>query len=383
VRSSRAAIGVALVVLPQLASAHPINTALSVVSEDAIRIGHGLVTLDEMGRWRFVCPAAWGGPETPLSLGLGPDTMVVIAGDGAFEMTLDGIAALLEERIVASRTRELERAGGVVLALASDVRGSIVAAFEAGSARVILEETRRLHSIEGTEDGFVATSSAAEGVRLTTYGLDGSEVGSSIVPYGEIATATAGIERAGGELYALLAHPGEYRLARIDGDRLRLIATSELPILGPVRAGEEVWFIEDGALLRATGTDVEVIDQTQLYSCLEEGDGFIYACIDTRIYALRPNADPELLFDLLDVKGPRLSHFDPDDRVSCEFEWAIFASEAGLDPTIPDDGEEEPAPSCGCTATPRGGAGSVLLLFLVCLRAWRQRARRMVRLPSR
>jgi hypothetical protein len=385
---SRAAICALLILLvPRSGSAHPINTALSVISADAIRIGHGLVTRDPQGRWRFVCPVTWGGPIAPLSLALDGDTMVVIGEEGAFEMTREGIVMPRFVPGVAARTaREVERAGDRVLALASGAKGSVIASFGPGSSRALVEDERRLHSIEASPSGFAVTSSDAEGIRIEEYGLDGAPAGASLVRYAGIATATVGIERAGDELFAVIAQPAEYVLARIEGDRLRLIASSAAPILGPVKAGEEVWFIEEGALLRVNGGEVQVVDQTQLYGCLEEDAGTIRACIDAQIFELLPDGRRELLFELAEVKGPRLSHLSPEDRVTCEFEWTIFAGEVGLDPTIPPDEEPPPPhPECGCSTTEvsRSLRSWWCLLLLACLRAWRQRSRRLVRLGPR
>jgi hypothetical protein len=377
-RRQLALVLVAAAVSARFAAAHTTPAVLGVISDaggelGAVRLAHGLAARDEQGRFRFICPHTWGGPDTPLALALGGTAapIVVIGAQRAFELGARGEATPATSAIDTATAKKLVRGGGFVFALAGDRDSSLVLRFEPGRATPVIEDRSTIHSIAATRARLYTVAPAAEGAALGEHALDGAELGDTIARGPDLRDATLRLGSAGDRLYLTAARAGETRLFRVDDGALAELATSTTAVLGPVRAGGEDVVLEGGALRRAGGA---VIDAARAYTCLDEGEAGAYACARTVLYALEPGgAAGAAVFDVAEVKGPRLAGLDEDARLACELEWRDFALEAGLDPAIP---AEEPASSapgegCGCTA---GGRPSVIGLALLFL--WQRRRSR-------
>src|SRR5262245_30356576 len=114
------------VALVMLVATHLSPSVLGVVAEEngtptAVRLAHGLATLDAEGRWRFVCPGTWDRiPDAPLALALPERRIVVIGSERAYELDIDANPEARTTPGVTSLTaKKLARAGDAVFALAS------------------------------------------------------------------------------------------------------------------------------------------------------------------------------------------------------------------------------------------------------------------------
>jgi hypothetical protein len=379
VRTSLAAI---LLLLAQTsAHAHQLSGSLGVVSDAggelwAVRLPVGLAIRDEQDRWRFVCPAIWGGPDRPLSRRLGSN-ILIIADSGPFEMTRSGLLASHgPTHADASRTVDLELVDETVLGLVLAPPGAMVFGFDAEDTRAILTSTVPYESVEADVDGLMVGSSTTGGVRIARYGLDGRERSRSFVRYANPSRAIMELERIDQEIFLLFTSASSAQMARVEGDVGRALASSAAPILGPARIAEEIFVVVDDALQRVGSEGIDVADDSRSYRCLEEGVSNAYVCTPRTIYAL--DADTALLpvFDLGDVEGPRLADLDPNVEAACEFEWLIFAGDNGLDPAIPQDIDPMPPESgCACSASGASTPSSIIPLAMIAI-VRRSRARR-------
>lgn len=345
------------VALVMLVATHLPPAVLGVVAEEdgaptAVRLAHGLATLDEEGRWRFVCPETWDrSPDAPLALAMPERRIIAIGVQKPYELDVDAVAEARVAPGVSSLTaKKLARAGDAVFALASTPEGAIVVRFDPGVSRPVLEASQSIHSITGAADRFLVSTSTASGVRIETHELDGTTRAAINVASTEAIGATSAIELAGDQLYAVFAKPASWTLARIDGDVATAIATSTTPILGPALAGTAAFVIAHSKLQRIDGDALSIADDTRAYTCIDAAEARAYVCARTKLFTLDDHGAPSsLAFDIAEVKGPRLAAFDEGQALACRIQWSDFAREAGLDPAIPEDKPPNPPPNTGCS----------------------------------
>jgi hypothetical protein len=376
------ALSIALLFAAREAEAHLALGVYGALTADggaltSVRIGHGLATVDELGRWRFVCPTVWEGPDSPPALGVpGEGSVVVIGASRPFEISLDAIA---ESRpaagVTALTTKKMIHAGPSVLTLASTRDTSVVYAFERGRTRPLLGD-RYIDSIAGGADRIYVATATSTGMAIEEIGLDGALLAKRTVSLDSAASAVLSLERTNERLFAGVLKTGDFRLFEIEGERASLIATATVALFGPVVVGSELFVLDRGGLARIGASGVEQVDRARRYNCLEELDGRTYACADRELYVLAAGGVlQEKKFSVADVLGPRLSHLGEDAQVACEFEWTIFAGEAQLDPAIPEepgtpDGGIDPDDSarCDCSSTKaRPEASTALIVLLICM----------------
>lgn len=359
-------------VSPKNAEAHLAPAVLGVVGEEggapnALRLAHGLATLDEQGRWRYVCPQTWAGPDAPLALAMKERRIAVIAASNAWELDPSGAAEVrVAPGLTTANARQLARGGDSVFALGSVPGAAIVVRFDAGSSQPVLSTPYGLDSIIAGDDRFEVARATPGGFTVERYDFDGEALPALTVASAEASGATITLERAHDALYAVYAKPSSWALARIDegAGTAAMIATSTAPIIGPVEGTNEQSFVVINArLARIDGAALAIADDSQTYTCASHG----YVCRRTLLYKLGDaGREAEPIFDLSTVRGPRLAHFDEDAGFVCKIEWGDFVREAGLDPTIPDADippKPEPEDGCGCRAAERGSVWTGLLLI--------------------
>jgi MYXO-CTERM domain-containing protein len=377
-----AAAAFVALVSTRAAHAHLAPAVLGVIAEEngapvAVRLAHGLATLDEESRWRFVCPRTWEGPDAPLALGISERRIVVVGATNTWELASSGIAERrLAPGVDTLTAKKLVNAGGSVFVLASLQGAAIVVRFDPGGSQPVLESSTSIDSIAAAEDRLILVGPAATGATLTEVTLEGGAIHSAVTRAPEAIGATISLERAGGELYGVFAKSNSWTLARFDGAAATVIATSTTPIVGPVESGGEKFVVINSKLARVTSSTVTITDESRTYTCATGA----YACARTQLYAIEADGSAErLVFDMTSVKGPRLAHFDEDARVACTIEWSDFAREAGLDPAIPDhpmDPKPEPKSGCSCSSTQPGARWPAVLLFALIFDVRRRPDRR-------
>lgn len=369
------------------AEAHLAPAVLGVAGEEngapnALRLAHGLATLDDQGRWRFVCPHTWAGPDTPLALSMKEGRIAVIAASNAWELAPSGTAEVrVAPGLTTANARQLARGGDSVFALGSVLGSAIVVRFDVGSSVPVLSTPYSLDSIIASDERFEVAHATPIGFSIERYMLDGTPISAAIdVASADAIGATITLERAHRTLYAVYAKPASWALARIDENAgtATMIATSTAPIIGPVEgANEKSFVVINSRLARIDENALAIADDSQSYTCAGRG----YVCRRTLLYALNDTGREEQpIFDLSTVRGPRLAHFNEDSRIACSIEWGDFVREAGLDPTIPDeDILPKPEPEdggCGCKTARGGSVWSALLLIAMIFGGRRRPDRR-------
>jgi MYXO-CTERM domain-containing protein len=371
---ARAVVVLLALVSPRGASAHLAPSVLGVVAEEngeptAVRLAHGLAELDAQGRWRFVCPHTWEGPDAPLALAYTERRIIVIAATNAWELDESGGANVRPTPgVTALNIRKLARGGDAVFALASASQSSIVVRFDDAAARPVLMASRTIDSIVANAQSFEIAYATNTGVMIESYAHDGTAGATSEAISTDAIGSTIALERSGDTLYAVFAKADTWTLARIDGALATTIATSTTPIVGPVRAGDRDYVIANGKLEHVEANGLVLDDESRGYTCADSGPINAYVCARTELYRLGAGGALELVFDMASVKGPRLAHFDEGSQIACTIEWTDFAREAGLDPTIPDDEnvpKPQPKTGCDCRTAGEGGSSGWLLAGLI------------------
>lgn len=363
----RSILAAALVFGALPAVAHQAPAVLGVVAEQdgtatALRVAHGLVAKDAEERWRFICPRTWEGPDAPLAQANDQATIFAFGSTGVFQIDPLAVPApLTTAGLNATSVQKLQRGRGSVFALAGNLQSSVVVKLDPGRALPVLEASRRIHSIAVDGDELWTATPTTGAVQLYQYKLDGEAKAMDRFPYAQIEGATISIEASGGRIYAIFAHLSGWTLARAEIDAtFTEIATSTTPFFGPVHTLEADVVVKGGALYRIAGDALELVDASRTYTCAEGGEANAWLCARTELFQLETDGSVgPRVFDMKEVRGPRLGHFDEGAAIACRIEWEDFAREAGLDPAIPSSsadggiGKDEEESGCSCSTESR------------------------------
>ena len=332
-----------------------------------VRISHGLAARDETSVYRFVCPAAWGGPERPLAAG------GFVVGEGAvFRMRFD----VPED--VFSRP-----ADGVPVAIASDA--DAVRLVVADGDEVVVRRFGSEIEPEWWRSAERVLDVAAVGARtwLAVQADDGGLRGVTLDAAGGLVEDRAFGVRLDGASAALEASAGNGAVRLRDADRTRVLLVeeadvtwwfeSEASVFGPLWIHDRVWLIEDGRLLTRSADMWSIWDDTRRLTCLVDG----FACTLLRLYAVNEDGVGAEVFSLEDLRPPRFDRVaDPAVRASCEAEWLDLAAEARLPLDEPDGGTQVPPRSddpMSCRAAPGGASWGWWVTILTAGLATRRR----------
>lgn len=325
-----------LVGVPATALAHQTPAVLGAAGPAVdplalVRLSHGLARRGDDGRYRYVCPAAWGGPERPPTAGgyvFGVGGVYRFADDGRLDRT-DPLTSVLV-------------AGASEAGVFAAVRG------EPSSVYRVDGSAAEIHTQAGLLDGLAAD---AAGVLVAGGEVGGGLILVTIPNQGSTTTDryAAGLDgafvtprRVGTSIWIRARGPAETRIGRIEGDAVEWIVTSTSSLFGPDAALDEVRIVHDGRLV-ALEQDVEsVIDDTRRYTCLDRG----FVCTLRALYRVDDRGAP--VFELDTVLPPDLTGVE--DEVGCRAQWIDLKTEANLDGQI-ELPEPEPEPMTGCTCT--------------------------------
>lgn len=374
----------------------------------------GLVRLTRGAAWydgetlRFLCPAAWGGPQSPLMAVL--DDQVWLGGlMGPAHLGSEGT---LEEPGGSGAIQAL--IGGKFRALASD--GIDVLALTTGGAlwRIAPGAPTELATSTPYPDHLVAIGRgrwvlAVEDqgtLTLSRVAIDGLAIEHAAPfltsPYRATPTllwlADPDPIAATGRLWVRGATSDGFRLDRVafteHGDAEMVpVATSSEPIFGPVMLDGDTYLVLGGQPLRLIGDTLEPLPETPRLFCLHAHPALgLLACVGTDLFRYDPATGVgALLLSLSMLRPPTLDGLDATERFGCQADWIDAAKDAGLPPELESPAEAEgdsapdsvesdvavaPSASSGCTASaPNAELPAALLIALairrVTRRSWR------------
>lgn len=318
-------------------------------SNSHLRLTVGLAA-NEGDNWRWVCPTAWGGPETPVVAHSG-DALIVFAESGMVEIR-DGVGLIVEggESLTSATVRAVAASNGTVFVLARLDGDDVLMAFDGDAPRTIARLQGDWQSLALVDGGPVLGTMRDQTLVLAFVRPDGAGVSETEVPLDDVVGATAGVRAAGGRLWVLVSEPDDYRLLAIRGDEALPLFASPAPIHGPVPMAESLFAVSDGALWQLSGPSPDVWDDSLHYTCASSTAPASFVCAQTALYELFEGGVAAIpSFEHSDLLPPR------DATGACLGEWLDYAGHAGIDIAPP---EPEPEPDTGDEATSRGGCAS-------------------------
>ncbi len=338
-----------------------------------VRLSRGLATASPEG-FRFVCPTRWGGPDSPLSVGVGPHALVA-GTSGLMVVTVDaGVSAdaggsadatmTPDEAVVAlsaSTTRAL--AADDVRAFALSTRGEVVALRPSPGAVWATIPSKPGTIALGTASVLIAGVADGE-LRLWTLTEAGAAVAPRTLATGYDYTPTLH-SLPDGRVYVRGTSAAGFRLDRVGATGEAALVTvmgSNAPIYGPVATADGVFVATGGVLTRLDGDVPTALPGPLPLTCLRAVAGLgLVGCMAPDLVALAPDGTAQgPLFRLADLLPPSLDGLSALETASCKFDWYDVATDAGFtgaqllppewNADVMGDGAEGVANDAGSTA---------------------------------
>lgn len=340
-----------------------------------MRTNVGLAARSEAGDWRYVCPSAWQGLESALSVSDPTGEVVVVSGGREVQVSLDGGQSFEPIEQLRGLAAALLWSGDRAWGLRASPSGSWLWSWAPGEAAEQWPLGVQIaDGLSVDEQGVLWLA----GARPTPWaGWWDGELQAVPVPEETLDRLTP--RGAGGERVTLFAGDGTWR-------RLWEVEHGELVdgtdfggvVLGPVRSDGERWAVVDGVLWRDGSGAWQPTEREVDWTCLQQGERVVWACSLRGVLAvteLGASLGVERLAFGLEQLGP---HESGPLATTCALDWAHFGGESGWLETAPAacPGEARgpwvaPEPEgCGCA---HGGSGWAWALVLG---GWRRKARR-------
>ena len=375
------ALLVALALSPLPAAAHgPAPAPLRILTTldghgDLIQTNIGIAVYRRDDLYRYICPVSWGGLETPLSVALSPDTLLLVGADGLYTSTDRGCnftpvasspfpsangTALIDD---GARAWALVRGDGD-----ADDGSRLFAWPPTGPLRLaLLDHARRWDAVFATADALVLSAArpVPSIVRVPRADLAGQLDGVTLTPYtppspvAPLQRLTVRVATADRIDLAAVSDSGVHWLRSTDGGAtLTVVATGERSVHGPVPLCDGLLAVVDGEPVvdpdRPPTCDVSGLAGRAL-TCLGARDDLVYTCELRQLRRLAVQGATvtlEPLFALEQLVGPLPGcPSDPTAQFACQQDWLHYGAESGLvDPLDPfgdavDDTPTHPDPA--------------------------------------
>lgn len=344
---------------PATARAHIFPEVYGVAAYDAqgvpvaIEASHGLM-LREGEAWRYVCPVAHGGPDTPRTVAPRADRMWVstVAGLRLYDGSLQPLTPAFPDVLYAD-----------VPVLATGSAGTfVVAQREEDTALYALSPSgvTYLARFEGpwrtiaVADAIWIARTTSTGIDLVELERDGRVTTTATVAF---EARDVALHTAAGRVFAAASDGLVSRVWEVSSGGFELLVQYEGSIVGDVTVVDGAVYVAlDRFLHRLEGGRAIPTDPIEPVSCLANGPTGPYLCSNLALYAVTPEGVIGAPVFLLDqVEPPDTSALSLADAATCEAQWADFERESGLDPlTRPVDPPPDPG-GCRCVGTRRGG----------------------------
>ncbi len=328
---------------------------LSVLSDDEaasrIRLTVGLAEATNDG-WRWVCPASWGGPETPVVANTAAGMLVF--GDEGIVRVNEGVGVFIEDGgdLNSSTVRAAASDGETVFVVARIDDDDLLLSTSGEAPTVVAQLQGSWQSLD-VREGSPVLSAVRDG-RLLVSELRPQGTGLSEQAYelGLSEGATASLRVRGAQTFVVVNADGDYRLFElVESVATEVFASSSL-IHGPMPIGDSLLAVSDGALWEL-GENSRVLDDRVRYTCASWSPSGAFACSQTALFRVYEGGAATIAtFQHADLRPPL------ESTGSCQGEWLDYAGHAGIElGEDPVDGggegeepDENPAPKSGCSS---------------------------------
>jgi hypothetical protein len=330
--------------------------------------------------WHYVCPALWGDVEMRDADSAQGGPVLVGADSGVWLFQADGSATVHPDPAAG---------GGIPLALAASradvmhlrLEGDVTRLLRVGAqqAEVVWSDLTPWDTMAVGDDFVVVMRMFTGPIEMLRLETDGSELGREMV-MGPESSLGAGGRVVGSSLYVTVSRllPDtswgmEAGLIENGAWRSLYVGVSFVgPTLGP--QGELVVAL-DGRLSVLEGDAPRPLPLETVVNCVDEFQGFIYACDSVGLREITAQGPGPALFELESVQAPELDLVPADKRELCTQQWEFFQQDlawvgstvANRDGGVPDGGVADGgaadggAPDGSAPAAGGGGAqGGVL-----------------------
>jgi hypothetical protein len=286
-----------------------------------IKLGTGFALRQAGGRFRFVCPALWGGELTAPAAALPDGRVVVGANAGLMLLATDGSMLPHPDPLAAGLVTELVRSQDKVFALRYSAGRSEVLEVDAEHVRVVWSDSDAWYSLAALHSSLVLLRASNASVEQLALSFDGTErerrTGSALrtVDY-------AFVRPLDDEAYALLLFQTTPELGRLEQGSFVRVAQAGSSIAGPIATPEGPLLALDGQLTRMQGQMLAPLADAAYVSCLEQGEFANYACTRTGLARVGAQGVGEELFALTSLVPPDLTlPHDEKARARCDYQW--------------------------------------------------------------
>ena len=345
-----------------------------------IKLSRGAASRGPDG-WRFVCPVAWGGPDTPLMGATAAPPIWIGARTGLQEWSASGTLLHTHSDLLnAAELRALVHSGTRMFALSGFGDTSTVWSLVAGQApQSVHKASHRIQSMSTDWEGrlLIVLIEEENFVIERVDPSDGSVTrihSSTSLP----VDGTLTLRSTPGGIYVRTINQSIFRLYRIEEeDGQTLLYESTDSIHGPHQINERTWLTTEGQLTELVGDTLIPNDNTRRISCLSPSPTYgLIACVLPDLYAVSPEGElAQPLFELATLLPPVWEHLETNAAIQCELEWLDFSADGGIAQglTPPADPADGPDPvnrsggDCGITPRPQKNVWVLTLLFSVFL----------------
>jgi hypothetical protein len=300
--------------------------AHAVVRADAegpllIKLGAGLAAREQRERFRFICPALWGGELASPAAALADGSVVIGANSGLMLLEMDGTLRAHPDALAQGYATELVATREGVFALRFKDGKSEVVAVDAQQARVVWSDAKTWYSLAPLESGLLLLRSTGTLLEQLVVGFDGLvRAQESAVTLGSVDYPFA--RALGDEAFALLLRQNAPELGRVQGGVFTRVAQGASSIAGPIATGTGGLLAIDGQLHGFDGKVATPLADTSFVSCLEQGEHDAYACTREGVSRVSAAGLGEPLFALSWLTPPDLSQLADDKaRARCDYQW--------------------------------------------------------------
>lgn len=344
---------------------------LDVVSSDAdasrIRLTVGLAERVDEG-WRWICPASWGGPETPV-VADHQGSMVVFGDEGMVRVS-GGAGTFVEggAELDAASVRAAVASEDSLFILARLDGEDLLLASTDGPPTIVAQLRGTWQSLD-VRDGSPFLGAVRDGSLLVAeVRPQGTGVSEVAYPLDLLGPARASLRLRGERTFAVISTEEDFRLFELDGSDATEIFASSSAIHGPMPIGESLFAVSDGALWEL-GENTRVVDNRVRYTCAVWSPDASFVCAQTALFqAFDGGAATVPTFQHADLRPPLAA------SGSCQGEWLDYAGHAGIDLTEqpanePETGDEAsgPTPKTGCSSTRQHPQWPMIVLAALCL----------------
>lgn len=322
--------------------------------------------------WHYVCPALWGDAQMGDADSVQSGTAWVGAQSGVWLFQADGSVAPHPDPVAA---------GGIPLALSAS-QDSVMQLRQEGDvtrllrldlqkAEVVWSDLTRWDTMAVGDDFVVVLRMPTAEIETVRLATDGTELAresvmpppSSLGPIGRIV---------GSSLYVTVSRLLPDTSYGVEAARIESGAWHSLHVgvgfVGPTPGpGGELIVAVDGQLAALDGDTTRPLPLDTLVNCVDEFQGFVYACDSVGLREITADGPGPALFELQKLEAPEQDLVPADKRELCSQQWDLYQGDlawvgslaGNADAGVPDGGVRAPDAGAGAMNAPDGGGAAM------------------------